>query len=112
MNTKKTRRVLAVVALVFMAIFSVTFVITLIDPALLHGAFGYMALISFLLGLGLFLVVRFLLKPPADPAYLPAPDDENDDATTEAADEQSDAKESDASVPTDPPQPNESSEAP
>lgn len=103
---------LAVIALVFMAIFSVTFVITLIDPSLLHGAFGYMALISFLSGLGLFSVIRFVLKPPPDPAYLPAPDDENDDSAADTAtDEQADAKESDASEPATP-QTNQSHEAP
>lgn len=62
MNTNKTRRILAVIALVFMAIFSVTLVMTFVSPGMWNGAVGYMALISGLLGIGLFLVIRFVLK--------------------------------------------------
>lgn len=71
MDNKKLRRVLAIVALVFMAIFTVTLVITFYDPKLYHGAFSYAALISGLLGIGLFLIVRFLLKEKEKPDYLP-----------------------------------------
>lgn len=72
------RRVLAIAALVFMGIFTVTFVITLVDPKLCHGAFGYAALVSALLGVGLYLLLRFALQPKGEAEYLPDPD--NDDA--------------------------------
>ena len=75
MENNKLRRVLAIVALVFMAIFTVTFVITLVSPKLYHGAFSYAALVSGLLGIGLFLVIRFALKEKTPPEYLP--EDEN-----------------------------------
>lgn len=71
MKEKKLRRILAIVALVFMAIFTVTLIITFVNPKLLNGAFGYAALISGLLGIGLFLIVRFLLKEKQPPEYLP-----------------------------------------
>lgn len=75
MENNKLRRALAIVALVFMVIFSITLVITLLNPRLYHGAFSYTALVSGLLGIGLFLVIRFLLKEKEPPEYLPK--DEN-----------------------------------
>ena len=63
MNGNKTRRILAVIALVFMAIFSVTLVLTFVSPGMWNVAVAYAALVSGLLGVGLFLVLRFLLKP-------------------------------------------------
>ena len=59
MSGNKTRCILAIIALVFMAIFSVT----LVSPDMWNGAVAYAALVSGLLGAGLFLVLRFLLKP-------------------------------------------------
>lgn len=88
MNRNRVRRVLAIIALVFMVIASVTLVIVFINPNYLHGAFGYMALISFLLGVGFFVIVKFVLKEAdATPEYLPSSDndDESDDGA-EAAD--------------------------
>ena len=63
MSGNKTRRILAIIALVFMAIFSVTLVLTFVSPDMWNGAVAYAALVSGLLGVGLFLVLRFLLKP-------------------------------------------------
>ncbi len=63
MNGNKTRRILAIIALFFMAIFSVTLVLTFVSPDMWNGAVAYAALVSGLLGAGLFLVLRFLLKP-------------------------------------------------
>ena len=83
MENKTLRRVLAIAALVFMGIFTVTFVITLVDPKLCHGAFGYAALVSALLGVGLYLLLRFALQPKGEAEYLPDPD--NDDARQDDA---------------------------
>ena len=83
MEKKKLRRALAIAALVFMAIFTVTFIIVLVDPGFCHGAFGYAALISVLLGVGLFLVVKFVMKDAPPPAYLPTPDGSDDTADTQ-----------------------------
>lgn len=90
MNTK-LRRALAIVGLVCMAIFSVSLVIVLADRTLLNGAFGYIALVSGLLGVAFFLVVKYLLKDKEPPDYLPVPD--KDDPETESGEaEQSDAQ--------------------
>lgn len=70
MNTK-LRKTLAIVALVFMAIFSVTLVIVFVNPDLCNGAFRYAALVSGLLGVGLFLIIKFVLKEKETPDYLP-----------------------------------------
>lgn len=87
MNRNRVRRVLAIIALVFMVIASVTLVIVFINPNYLHGAFGYMALISFLLGVGFFVIVKFVLKEAdATPEYLPSSDNDESDDGAEAAD--------------------------
>ena len=85
-----------------MAIFTVTFVVVLISPGLWHGAFGYMALVSVLLGASCFIVVKFILKDKTEPEYLPNPsgDADPDGAQEEAegdgvkADEKNDTEES------------------
>ena len=70
-----------------MVIASVTLVIVFINPNYLHGAFGYMALISFLLGVGFFVIVKFVLKEAdATPEYLPSSDNDESDDGAEAAD--------------------------
>lgn len=105
MENKKLRRALAIVALAFMAVFTVTFVIALYDPKLCGGAFSWAALVSGLLGVGLFLVVRFLLKDPPAPEYLPKGSDA--DGAEQQADEQSDAQRSEQTDATDAPQADE-----
>ncbi len=97
MNRNKVRRIIAIIALVFMVIASVTLVIVFINPDYLHGAFGYIALISFLLGVGFFVIVKFVLKEEtAAPQYLPAPDDEEDNAAEKANDGQENDENSDS----------------
>lgn len=54
----KTARVLAIIALVFMAIFIVTLTMTIIDYKMLHGSIGYVALSSGVLVLVIFLALR------------------------------------------------------
>ena len=77
MKKEKTRRILAVIALVFMLIFSVSLVIVLASSAMAKHAVGWIALVSGLTGVGLFLVVRFVLKEKTPPEYLPADADGN-----------------------------------
>ena len=79
-----------------MAIFSVSFVIVLADRTLLGGAFGYIALVSGLLGIAALLTVKFLLKEPAAPEYLPKPDETSEDASEK---EGAKAHEKDANAP-------------
>lgn len=86
--SNKVRRVLAIIGLICMAIFSVSLVVVLADRTLLGGAFGYLALASGLLGIALFLVVKFLVKEQGAPAYLPTPDDKEDESEDGESDEQ------------------------
>lgn len=54
---KKSRRVTAIIALVFMAIFSVSLVAYFVDRTLLSGMIGIITLFSGGIGLALFLIV-------------------------------------------------------
>ena len=58
----KVRRIIAIIALVFVGLFSVAFVMYLYDSALFNGAIGYVALFTGGIGLALFLVVYFSRK--------------------------------------------------
>lgn len=55
---KKQKRIIAIIALVFLAVFTVSFVVFLFDRTLLNGAIGFLALFSGGIGLALFLVIR------------------------------------------------------
>lgn len=84
--SNKVRRALAIVALVCMVVFSVLLAIVLASPKLRNGPLGYAALVTGLLGISLFFVVRFVVKGEGTPAYLPTPDDkepEGADAETD-----------------------------
>ena len=79
----KGRRIIAIIGLVCMAIFSVSFVIVLANRTLLHGAFGYIALVSGLLGIAALLSVKVLFKEPERPSYLPTPSGDADEDENE-----------------------------
>lgn len=55
---KKFVKVLAIIALVFVALFSVALVLTLLDKTMFNGAIGYFTLVCGVVGVGLFFVVR------------------------------------------------------
>ena len=63
-----------------MAVFSVSFVIVLANRTLLNGAFGYIALVSGLLGIAALLFVKLFYKEEGTPAYLPKPNGDADEA--------------------------------
>lgn len=67
-----------------MAIFSVSFVIVLADRTLLNGAFGYIALVSGLLGIAALLTVKFLFKEEDTPSYLPKPSGDAEEPAPDA----------------------------
>lgn len=54
----KTARALAVIALVFMGIFSGALIATLVDPSLMNGGIGYLALSSGVFSLMVFFALR------------------------------------------------------
>lgn len=57
--SKKLKKAVAITALVFVGIFTVSFVVFLFDRTLLNGAIGFLAMFSGGIGLALFLVVKF-----------------------------------------------------
>lgn len=65
--SKKTKRIIAIIGLVFMAIFSVSFVIYLISPSMLNGAFGYLSIFTICMGL-LAMIGTKVLKTPEEKA--------------------------------------------
>lgn len=56
--SKKLKKAVAITALVFVGIFTVSFVVFLFDRTLLNGAIGFLAMFSGGIGLALFLVVK------------------------------------------------------
>ena len=54
----KSKRILAIVALVFIGLFTVSFVAFLVDKTLFNGAIGFFALFTGGVGLALFFVIK------------------------------------------------------
>jgi hypothetical protein len=63
--SEKAIRILAIIALVFVGIFSVSFVLYLLDKDMLGGAVALVTLISGGVGFFLFLMVKFMAKKQA-----------------------------------------------
>ena len=63
-----------------------SFVIVLADRTLLGGAFGYIALVSGLLGIAALLSVKLLFKEEGTPSYLPTPSGDAPDEPESVAD--------------------------
>jgi hypothetical protein len=64
--SNKTKRILAITALVFMSIFSVSFIMFLIKPDMFGGAIAFITLFSGVIGIGLFFVIKGLTKDKSD----------------------------------------------
>ncbi|MDR2202514.1 MAG: hypothetical protein LBP26_07170 [Clostridiales bacterium] len=77
----KAKRILAIIALGFMAVFTVSFVAFLIDPKMLNGVIAFVALFSGVFGIGLFFVIKGL---SAEKTFNGA--DERADGDADAAD--------------------------
>ncbi len=101
MDKHRLKRALAITALVFIFIFTVSFVVFLAVPDILNGALGYLCLITFLFGVGLFIIVKYILKDKEPPEYLPSelPDDgdETDDEANVGEDDSENSLKSDDS---------------
>ncbi len=55
--SKKLKRIIAIIALVFVAVFTVSLIAYFIDKTLLNGAIGFLTMFSGGIGLALFLVI-------------------------------------------------------
>ena len=56
--SRKFKRVLAIIALVFIGLFTVSFVAFLVDKTLFNGSIGFFALFTGAVGLALFFVIK------------------------------------------------------
>lgn len=73
--SKKLKKAVAITALVFVGIFTVSFVAFLVDRTLLNGAIGFLAMFSGGIGLALFLVVKLSRGGEPDGAETPPEED-------------------------------------
>ncbi len=80
--SKKLKRIIAIIALVFMAVFTVSLVAYLVDKTLLNGAIGFLTLFSGGIGIALFLVIWM-----SRDNYDSASDDEPYDGKSKTPDE-------------------------
>ena len=78
----KAKRVIAIIGVVFMVIFSISIVFVFVDPKMLNGAFGYIALLSAIAGAACFVVVKYVFRE--EKGYLPKEDENNDQAKDSA----------------------------
>lgn len=84
--SKKLKRIIAIIALVFMGVFTVSLVCVLIDRTLLNGQIGFLALFSGAVGIGLFFVARFT-KDAAEPDGADGETDSDDNAAASETEE-------------------------
>lgn len=88
--SEKAIRILAIIALVFVGIFSVSFVLYLLDKDMLGGAVALITLISGGVGFFLFLMVKFMARKQS-----PDEVEEGEDEKGEEVDEQTDEEKND-----------------
>lgn len=69
--SKKLKQIVAIIALIFMGIFTVSFILWLINSNFLNGQIGFLTLFSGGIGIALFFVIKFSKdyseKPQAKP---------------------------------------------
>ena len=81
--SEKAIRILAIIALVFVGIFSVSFVLYLLDKDMLGGAVALVTLISGGVGFFLFLMVKFMAKKQAPDIVEESDNESEEDEKTE-----------------------------
>ena len=81
--SEKAIRILAIIALVFVGIFSVSFVLYLLDKDMLGGAVALVTLISGGVGFFLFLMVKFMAKKQAPDVVEESDNESEGDEKTE-----------------------------
>ena len=90
----KLKRIIAIIALVFVGIFSISFVAYLLDDTLLNGAIGLLATISGGTGLALFIVIK-LSRDNTDEIVDAVKEDEEEEVKEDEKDEQTVEKKED-----------------
>ncbi|MBO5216045.1 MAG: hypothetical protein J6B79_07645 [Clostridia bacterium] len=91
--SEKAIRILAIIALVFVGIFSVSFVLYLLDKDMLGGAVALITLISGGVGFFLFLMVKFMARKQSPDVVEEGEDEEGEEVSDEAGEEKNDTQE-------------------
>ena len=91
--SEKAIRILAIIALVFVGIFSVSFVLYLLDKDMLGGAVALITLISGGVGFFLFLMVKFMARKQSPDVVEEGEDEEDEEVSDEAGEEKNDTQE-------------------
>lgn len=66
MENNKLYRILSIIALVFVGIFSVALILFFIDPYMLDGIIAFICLVSGFVGLTLFIILKLLMREPTN----------------------------------------------
>lgn len=86
---EKVKRVIAIIALVCMGLFSVAFVAYLLNKSLFNGAIGFCALFFGAVGVALYLVLWISTRGERNQRFEPSDDDCESDEKSEENDESS-----------------------
>ena len=62
---RKFRKAMAIVSLIFMALFTVALILSLVNPKMFNGSIGYIALFTGFIGLSVFFVIKLSDKSTA-----------------------------------------------
>lgn len=88
----KLKRIIAIVALVFVGLFTVSFVAFLVNKQLFNGALGYFAGGCGAVGLALFFVIRLSREYPEEESELKKLLDKGEGESNDTPDEKTDEK--------------------
>ena len=91
--SEKAIRILAIIALVFVGIFSVSFVLYLLDKDMLGGAVALITLISGGVGFFLFLMVKFMARKQSPDVVEEGKDEEGEEVDEQTDEEKNDTQE-------------------
>ena len=91
--SEKAIRILAIIALVFVGIFSVSFVLYLLDKDMLGGAVALITLISGGVGFFLFLMVKFMARKQSPDEVEEGEDEEGEEVNEQTDEEKNDTQE-------------------
>ena len=87
--SKKLKKIIAIIALVFMALFTVSLILTFYDRTLFNGAIGFFTLFTGGVGIALFFTIK-LSRSPEDYEQQEGKEDENGEEKTDANEQKED----------------------
>ncbi len=87
---KKLKKAMAIVALIFMAIFTVSLVLCLALPTALNHGFGYITLFTGFVGISVFVVIKLSERAETKTPHITADDKDNQGGEEEKISEKQD----------------------